>query len=98
METDIIHVFQGELGRLMSPIEIEILEDWKSQGFSESTIRDALKETIFCGRDANCFKYINKILQNWKSAEDAANTLVANNTETNENKETEQEPDLSWLN
>ena len=40
MKTDIIHVFQGELGRLMSPIEIEILEDWKSQGFSESTIRE----------------------------------------------------------
>ena len=39
-------IFERELGRLMTPMENEILENWKSQGFTDDTIRDALKQGL----------------------------------------------------
>lgn len=98
---NIISTFEHELGRLLSPVEVEILEEWKSKGFSESLIKDALKEAIYNGASANSYKYIGKILQNWKNVEETAN-ILASYTENTKVEETpknpvEEEPDLSWL-
>ncbi len=81
---DISSMFEHELGRLLTPMELEIIEDWKKNGFEDSTIRDALKEAVFNG--AVSFRYINKILDSWKSVESSVDVL------------TKQEQDLSWLN
>lgn len=97
MET-IRSIFEHELGRLMTPMENEILENWKSQGFKDDTIRDALKEARFNGANANSYKYINKILQNWKSAEGAANAMSSQNQEsTTGSTNSVEEDDLPWL-
>ncbi len=98
METSISSIFEHELGRLLTPMELEILDDWKKKGFEDSTIKEALKEAVFNGADANSYKYINKILQNWKSVDDAASVIVNQNqqvttTSTNSN----EQDDLSWL-
>lgn len=83
-QNDISSMFEHEFGRMLTPIELEIIEDWKKNGFEDSTIRDALKEAVFNG--AVSFRYINKILDSWKSVESSVDVL------------TKQEQDLSWLN
>lgn len=62
---DIIHVFQHEFGRLLTPMENEIIADWKKDGFDEETIIKGLKQSVFNG--ALSFRYISKILQSWKT-------------------------------
>lgn len=91
-------IFECELGRLMTPMENEILENWKSQGFTDDTIRDALKEARFNGASANSYKYINKILQNWKTAEGAANVMTNQSSTTPTPTNSVTEDDLPWLN
>ena len=79
----IFHIFQYEFNRLLTPIEKEIIEDWKKEGFSDETIIKALKQSVYNG--AVSLRYINKILQSWKS-------------QANNNNESVPEQDLSWLN
>lgn len=82
-QLDIFHIFQYEFNRLLTPIEKEIIEDWKKEGFSDETIIKGLKQSVYNG--AVSLRYINKILQSWKS-------------QANNNNESVQEQDLSWLN
>lgn len=96
MQESVKNVFEHELHRLLSPIEVEIIDDWKSQGFSDSTIKDALREAIYNGADANSYKYINKILQNWKSAEQASNVMTGQGT-AKATTDSVQDDDLPWL-
>ncbi len=96
---EIKSVFEQELHRLLSPIEIEIIDGWKSQGFSDATIKDALKEAIYNGADANSYKYIAKILKNWQSVEQAANVITSQGQEeSNDTTESVQDDDFPWLN
>jgi len=98
LEQSIRNIFEHELGRLMSPMEIEFLEEWKSQGFTDAIIRDALKQAIYNGATASSYKYINKILQNWKSAEQASNVMTNQKQETaNATAGSVQDDDLPWL-
>ena len=71
MNLDIINEFQLEFGRLLSPIEREIINDWKNQGYEDNKIRDALKQSVFSG--ALSLRYIGKILETWKSREEIEN-------------------------
>lgn len=70
---DIITTFQHEFGRLLSPMELEIINDWKEQGFEDEKIREALKQSVFNG--ALSFRYIGKILQSWKTKDDITSAV-----------------------
>lgn len=82
-ETNIISTIEHEFGRLLTPIENEIVSDWKSQGFTDDKIREALKESVF--RGVCNLKYINKILMSWQKEQ------------TTSNEPTVSVDDLSWL-
>ena len=62
---DIFSLFETELGRTISSIEIEIIKEWLQDGYSEELIKEALKEAIY--NDVRNLKYIDKILYNWKT-------------------------------
>ena len=64
-ENDIFSLFERELGRAISPMEIEIIKEWLHGGFTEEIIKEALKEAIY--NDARSLKYVDKILYNWKN-------------------------------
>ena len=64
-ENDIFSLFESELGRTISPMEVEIIKEWLHGGFSEELIKEALKEAIY--NDARSLKYIDRILYNWKN-------------------------------
>ena len=82
METkDVVNTVQQEFGRLLTPIEQEIIADWKKEGSTDETILSALKQAVFNG--AVSLRYISKILQRWKTENNETSTL--------------SEQDLSWL-
>ena len=61
----LVDTFQQELGRLLSPFEIEDLEkSLKEDGTSADLIKEALREAVLNGK-AN-WKYIQAILRNWR--------------------------------
>ena len=62
--TEIFTVFEQELGRTISPMEVEKIREWLNDGFGEELIKEALKEAVY--KNARSINYINSILYNWK--------------------------------
>ena len=61
----LVDTFQQELGRLLSPFEIEDLEkSLKEDGTSADLITEALREAVLNGKPN--WKYIQAILRNWR--------------------------------
>ena len=62
---DLVETFEQELGRLLTPFEIEDLtKTVKDDGTNVDVIKEALREAILNGK-AN-WKYIQAILRNWR--------------------------------
>lgn len=62
---DLVETFQQELGRLLTPFEIEDLtKTIQDDKTSPELVTDALREAVFNGK-AN-WKYIQAILRNWR--------------------------------
>lgn len=62
---DIYFKFETELGRTISPTEIELINDWMHDGITGEIIEEALKEAVF--NNVRNFKYIDRIIYNWKN-------------------------------
>ncbi|MBQ0139584.1 MAG: DnaD domain-containing protein [Kurthia sp.] len=64
-EGKLFQMFEQELGRLLSPIEIETISMWIDQdGHTPDLIQQALKEAVLS--DKITLKYIDRILFDWK--------------------------------
>lgn len=62
---DLVADFERELGRLLSPFELEDLRQTvQSDGTDPDVVRAALKEAVFNGKTN--WNYINAILRNWR--------------------------------
>lgn len=62
---DLVETFQQELGRLLTPFEIEDLgKSLKEDGASADLIKEALREAVLNGKPN--WKYIQAILRNWR--------------------------------
>ena len=62
---DLVETFEQELGRLLTPFEIEDLtKTVKEDGTNTDVVKEALREAILNGK-AN-WKYIQAILRNWR--------------------------------
>ena len=58
-------LFEGEFGRILSPIEIDNIQEWLHEKmYSEAMIKEALTEAVLLGK-LN-FKYIDRILLDWE--------------------------------
>ena len=57
-------IFEQELGRTLSPMEVERIKEWLDDNFTEELVIEALKEAVF--KNAKSMNYINTILYNWK--------------------------------
>ena len=65
INTDLFTLFETELGRTISPMEVEIIKEWLHDGNSEELIKEALKEAIY--NNARNLKYIDRIIFNWRT-------------------------------
>jgi len=73
IDDSLFSIFEEELGRLLSSMEIEQIKEWINTYKNEDLIRAALKEAVLSG--VNSFRYIDTVLNQWnkkgyKSIED----------------------------
>ena len=64
IDNNIFSLFEQELGRTISPMEVEIIKEWIQSGISEDFIKEALKEAIY--NNVRNLKYIDRILYTWQ--------------------------------
>ena len=103
-EEDTNNVFQmleSELGKQLSPIEVEIVKAWKEKGYSDEIIKEAITEAVINGV-AN-LRYIDKILYEWdKKGIKNKNDVENNRKEFRKEKEKEKTKkvdlfDYDWM-
>ncbi|WP_353990366.1 DnaD domain protein [Pediococcus argentinicus] len=62
---ELFNNIQQEFGRMLSPIEIEMINQWlKDDGYSSDLIQMALKEAVL--NQAYSLKYMDRILLSWE--------------------------------
>lgn len=62
-EVNLLSIFEEQFGRALSPIELNIIKEWKESNYSDEMIIKALKEAV--KSQVLNFRYIEGILQNW---------------------------------
>ena len=62
-QSNIYSIFEEEVGRPISAMEVEIISAWIENGTSEETIKLALKEATYNG--VNNLRYIDRIISEW---------------------------------
>ncbi len=101
--TTIFDTIQKEFGRMLTPMEYEIIGAWIDSNINQDLIHEALKEAVYSG--VNNLRYIDKILYEWgkkgyKTKEDIEKSRAKRKEETS--KKQEQTPkkeifDYNWL-
>ncbi len=62
--SDLYSIFEKEFGRTISPLECQIIKGWIDDNIPHELILEGLKEAVYNG--ANSFRYIEKILYDWR--------------------------------
>lgn len=90
---------EKEFGRVLSPIEYEIIKAWGENNISEGLIEEALKEAVFNG--VNNLRYIDKILYEWqKKGLKTREDIERNRKEYKQERSKEEKPEIfeyNWL-
>lgn len=63
VDNSIFNIFENELGRLLSPMEIEKIKEWVITYKNDELIIEALKEAVING--VSNLRYIDAILNEW---------------------------------
>lgn len=97
IDNSIFTVFENELGKLLSPMQIETIKEWVKTYKNEELIITALKEAVMNG--VYNFNYIDTILNEWhkkgyKNKED----ILKDKSSYRKKKNTEPIFDTDWLN
>lgn len=97
VDNSIFSVFENELGRLLSPMELEQIKEWVTTYKNDELIISALKEAVLNG--VNNFRYIDVILNEWnkkgyKSRED----IIKDKNNYRKKKSSIEVFDTDWLN
>ncbi len=103
-ESSIFKTFERELGRTLSPMELQIINGWLDTNTPEEMILGALKEAIYNG--VTSFRYIDKIIYEWgkkgfKNMDDVNNYMKSRKEKNSKDKEVldkeEKILDFDWL-
>lgn len=62
-DTDLVSVFENVFGRTLNQMEIENINSFKTSGYDDKMILDALNEAV--KSNVVNFRYIERILENW---------------------------------
>jgi len=87
-DTNLYSIFETEFGRTLSPMEYEIINSWKDNGYTDELITLALKEATYNG--VSNLRYIDKIIYEWNKRGYKTVEQIRNNKykkEDNEKKE-----------
>jgi DNA replication protein len=97
IDNSIFTVFENELGKLLSPMQMETIKEWVTTYKNEELIIMALKEAVMNG--AYKFSYIDTVLNDWnkkgyKNKED----VLKDKGNYRKKKNVEPIFDTDWLN
>jgi len=104
VKEDIFKIFERELGRTISSMELELINGWLISGTPEELILGALREAVYNG--VNNFRYIDKIIYEWEKkgfkTMDDVNSYVRNRREAKNSdkvisKKEQDILDFDWL-
>ena len=103
VKDDVFKKFEQELGRPMSPMELEMINGWLNDNITEEIVIGALKEAVING--VTNFRYIDKIIYEWnkkgfKTIEDVNNYMKNRNNEPKSKtvaKKEQEISDFNWL-
>src|SRR5574344_551919 len=97
-DTSIYTMFEKEFGRSLSPVEYELINNWKDASYSDELISLALKEAIYNG--VTSLKYIDRILEEWhKKGINNKDDVIRDRKEFKEHKKPKKEIyNYDWLN
>ncbi len=95
-DNTIFELVEKEFGRVLSPIEYEIIKAWHENNISDELIKEALKEAVFNG--VNNLRYIDKILYEWQKKGIKNKEDVEKNRKNHKQKEDKVEVfEYNWL-
>ena len=97
-DTNLYSIFETEFGRTLSPMEYEIINSWKDNGYTEELIILALKEATYNG--VSNLRYIDKNIYEWgKKGIKTKEDVEKNRKQFKNNNTTKKELfDYDWLN
>lgn len=104
VKEDIFKIFERELGRTISSMELELINGWLISVTPEELILGALREAVYNG--VNNFRYIDKIIYEWEKkgfkTMDDVNSYVRNRREAKNSdkvisKKEQDILDFDWL-
>lgn len=97
INNNIFSLFEQELGRTISPMEVEIIKEWLHDGTTEELIKEALKEAIY--NNVRNLKYVDRILFSWQQKGIKNKTDVMKDKKNHLKTQQKVEPiyDYNWL-
>ena len=93
-DTSLYETFESEFGRLLSPMEYQIIKAWIDDNFNEELIVEALREATYNG--VSNLRYIDKILFEWRKKGIKSKIDIKKNYQKKENNKIEVF-DYNWL-
>ncbi len=97
INNNIFSLFEQELGRTISPMEVEIIKEWLHDGTTEELIKEALKEAIY--NNVRNLKYVDRILFSWQQKGIKNKTDIMKDKKNHLKTQQKVEPiyDYNWL-
>lgn len=99
INSSIFNVFEEELGRLLSPMEIEKIKEWVNTYKNDDLIISALNEAVLNG--VNNLRYIDAILNEWNKKGYKNKEDILKDKSNYRNRKSSNniiDTDLDWLN
>lgn len=97
VDNSIFSVFENELGRLLSPMELEQIKEWVTTIKNDELIIAALKEAVLNG--VSNFRYIDAILNEWqKKGYLSKDDVMKDRSNYRKKKNNIEVFDTDWLN
>ncbi|MDD6879661.1 MAG: DnaD domain protein [bacterium] len=64
LDSNLFEIIEKEFGRVLTPIELEIVKAWHEGNINDELIKEAVKEAVING--VTNLRYIDKILYEWQ--------------------------------
>ena len=97
IDNSIFSIFENELGRLLSPMELEQIKEWVTTYKNDELIIAALKEAVLNG--VSNFRYIDAILNEWnKRGYRNKDDIIKDRNNYRKKKDNIEVFDTDWLN
>jgi len=98
IDNSIFTIFENELGKLLSPMQVDTIRDWVMTYKNEELIIAALREAVM--NNVSNFNYIDSILRDWskKGYKNKEDILKDKNKYREKKKSNIDIVDMDWLN